>query len=65
MSHMERLCIKGVRNLADTLGISVSAAHSLTKRQDFPSARIGKTIVVPVAALKEWLAKGGTDQKGA
>lgn len=62
---MEKICIKGVRNLAEVLGVSVNAAHALTKRADFPSARIGKTIVVPVAALTEWLAKGGTEAKQA
>ena len=62
---MDKYCIKGVRELARYLGISTNSAHSLTKRADFPSARIGKTIVVPVAALTEWLAKGGTEQKGA
>lgn len=62
---MEKLCIKGVRDLARALGISVSSAAALTKRPDFPSARIGNLIVVPIAALNEWLANGGTEQKGA
>lgn len=62
---MENICIKGVRNLAQVLGVSVGVAHSLTKRPDFPSARIGNLIVVPIAALNEWLANGGTEQKGA
>lgn len=62
---MEQICIKGVRNLAEVLGVSMSTAHALTKRADFPSARIGKAVVVPTAALNEWLARGGTAQKGA
>lgn len=62
---MESICIKGVRNLARALDISVSAAHALTKRPDFPSARIGNLIVVSISALEEWLANGGTQQRGA
>lgn len=60
---MESICIKGVRNLAEVLGVSTKTAHTLTKRPDFPTARIGNLIVVPVAALNEWLANGGTEQK--
>lgn len=62
---MENMCIKGIRNLAQALGVSTRTAMALTKRPDFPTARIGNLIVVPVAALNEWLANGGTAQKGA
>jgi len=62
---MEKLVIKGVRDLAKILGVSTATAHALTKFPGFPAARIGKSIVVPVSALNEWLAKGGTEQKGA
>lgn len=62
---MERLVIKGVRELAETLGIGVNYALELTKRPDFPASRLGRAIVVPVDALKEWLANGGTQQRSA
>ena len=61
---MEKLVISATE-LAETLGISRSTAYELLSREDFPSARLGKRIVIPVAALNEWLAKGGTVQKGA
>lgn len=62
---MEKLVIKGVRELADVLGIGVNSAHALTKRADFPKAKLGRLTVVPVDALKEWLANGGTEPKSA
>ena len=62
---MEKMVIKGVRELAKSLDIGVNHALELTRRADFPSARLGKIIVVPVEALNEWLAKGGTNPKSA
>lgn len=62
---MEGLCIKGIRELARALGVSTRTAQALTKRPDFPTARIGNLVVVSVAALEEWLANGGTEQRGA
>lgn len=61
---MEKLVISGLRELAQVLGISVVTARKLTNTPGFPSARLGeKKIVVPVAALDEWLRKGGTEVK--
>ena len=62
---MEKMVISGVRELAEALGVSVNTALALTRRADFPSAKLGKRTVTPVAALNEWLAKGGTAAKGA
>ena len=45
------------------LGVGRSTVYALLKRADFPSARLGRRIVVPESALREWLAKGGTQQK--
>lgn len=64
-NNPDRLVIKGVRELAKVLGIGVNHALELTRRDDFPSARLGKIIVVPVDGLKEWLARGGTEPKSA
>lgn len=45
------------------LGVSRRIAYELVGRSDFPSARIGKRIVVPMDSLMEWLKNGGTEQK--
>ena len=60
---MEKMVLKGVRELADFLDISVQTAQTLTKRQDFPSGRIGKCILTPIPQLLNWLAAGGTETK--
>ena len=54
-----------VRQVMEVLGIGRNTAYELIHRADFPSARIGKRVVVSETALKEWLDKGGTDQQGA
>ena len=60
---MERITLT-VREMAQSLGICRSKAYALTQRADFPTVRLGKKVVIPVAALQEWLAKGGTEPKG-
>ena len=45
------------------LGIGRSTVYALFKRKGFPSARIGRRIVVSESALREWLANGGTARK--
>lgn len=57
---MDKLVLS-VSDLAVTLGISRTTAYELIAREDFPSARLGKRIVIPVDALNEWLKRGGTD----
>jgi excisionase family DNA binding protein len=52
---MEKLTMS-VSEVAKTIGISLPKAYELTARQGFPSIHIGRRIVVPVAALEEWLA---------
>lgn len=64
-NNPQKLVIKGVRELAKTLNIGVNLALELTRREDFPSAKLGRNIVVPVDGLKEWLANGGTEQRSA
>lgn len=41
--------------LAQMLGISRSAAYDLMHRQDFPTIRIGKRMLVNASLLQEWL----------
>lgn len=54
-----------IRELQEVLGVSRSTAYALAKRADFPAARIGKKLVVSEEALREWLARGGTQQREA
>jgi len=54
-----------VAELIEYLGCDRGTAYALVKTSGFPAARIGKRIVIPEDALKEWLANGGTKQKGA
>jgi len=59
---MQRLTLT-VREMAQALGICRSKAYELVARADFPSVRLGKKVVIPIDALHEWLAQGGTDAK--
>ncbi len=42
---------------AKVLGISLPVMYELCKREDFPTIRIGKSIIIPRSGLEEWLAK--------
>lgn len=44
-----------VQELAIQMGISLPKAYELAKSPGFPSVRIGKRILIPVAAYREWL----------
>lgn len=46
-----------VQELSAYMGISLPKTYELTKREGFPTIRIGTRILVPVDAFKEWLAK--------
>lgn len=45
-----------VKELAERMGISLPMAYDLTRREDFPSLRVGARILIPIDAFKEWLA---------
>lgn len=47
----------GVRDAARILGISRSFAYELVARRELPSARIGRRVLVPVAALSAFIAE--------
>lgn len=57
---MEKLALS-VTELQEALGISYVTARALLQLPNFPRARIGKRVVIPVEGLKEWLAAGGTE----
>ena len=44
-----------VQELAIQMGISLPKAYELAKSPGFPAVRIGKRILIPVAAYREWL----------
>ena len=54
-SFAELPVVINVRELAAVLGISKSAAYTLTHIKDFPVIRLGKRIVIPRDRLKAWL----------
>ena len=57
---MEKL-VYSVPEMAQALGIGQNVAYALVAREDFPSVKIGnRRIVVPRAALDEWLARQST-----
>lgn len=51
-----------VSELKDYLGCSRATVYKLIRTKGFPSARIGKCVIIPVAALQEWLKNGGTEE---
>lgn len=61
---MEKL-VYSVLEMQKALGIGRNAAYQLVNRADFPTAHVGKRIVIPVDALNEWLRHGGTVQDAA
>lgn len=48
-----------VKEMADWLNISLPTAYGLTRRDDFPSFRIGRKVLVPVEGLRVWLKQQG------
>jgi len=46
-----------VKELQKELGVSRSLAYELVRRNDFPTLKIGKRILVPVEELKKWIAQ--------
>ena len=45
------------RDLAELLGISLIAAYSLFHREDFPTLKIGRRLLVTHDALMQWLTE--------
>lgn len=43
------------RDLAELLGISRSTAYALFHREDFPTLKIGRRLLVTHDALMQWL----------
>ena len=61
-SYDELPLLLNVKQLAELLGVSDSSVYELIQEDDFPSLRIGKSIVVPKEELRKWIA---ANTKGA
>jgi excisionase family DNA binding protein len=46
-----------VKEMAQSLGVSLPTAYALTERKGFPVVRIGSRKMIPVADLNLWLSK--------
>lgn len=55
---MNKKVVYSVEELAAALGISRASAYQLVHDPNFPSIRVGKRILIPVAGLEQWLARG-------
>lgn len=44
-----------IEQTAELLGLGRTAAYEAARREEFPTRRLGRRIVVPVPALLEWL----------
>lgn len=53
------------KEVMQALKVSRSTVYQLLNREDFPKAHIGRRIVVPESALREWVQRGGTRPSGA
>lgn len=63
---MAKPLVLNVRELADSLQVSMPTAYAMTELPGFPVFRVGKKKLIPVADLEAWLsreASKGTDQK--
>jgi len=65
MHDAKNKSVLSVSEFAEAYGLSRATAYALTKRADFPAAKLGKRVVIPIESLERWLAKGGTEQRGA
>ena len=55
--------VMSVKEVAEFLNINANSAYALVKREDFPSIRIGKRIIVPKESFYEWLNKEANKKK--
>ena len=53
---MDKLCLNS-QEAANALGISLPTFYELSNRADFPRIKVGRRVLVPVEALRAWLAR--------
>ncbi len=61
---MERLMLKP-KEAADAVGVGRTLFYRLVKAGVIPSCRVGKSIRIPVAALRAWAEAKGKQQDTA
>jgi excisionase family DNA binding protein len=49
-----------VEELAEDLGISRTSAYQALRRGQFPHLKIGKRIIIPRAAIRQWMLTAAT-----
>ena len=55
-SYDELPLLLNVKQLAELLGVSDSSVYELIQKDDFPSLRIGKRIVIHKEELRKWIS---------
>ena len=60
MRYIEEKATMSVQELSMSMGISLPKAYELVKRPGFPVLRIGSRILIPKAAVEEWLKAEST-----
>lgn len=55
-SYDELPLLLNVKQPAELLGVSDSSVYELIQKDDFPSLRIGKRIVIPKEELRKWIS---------
>ena len=53
---MEKMCFNA-REAAEALGVPLPTFYELSNRAGFPRVKVGRRTLVPVDALREWLAR--------
>lgn len=62
-SYLEKLTYS-VDEMSKLLGISRPKAYELANRQDFPTLRIGKRILIPIDRFHRWLDESAGRESG-
>lgn len=57
---MDKLLLRASET-AEALGVSRSKVYELIAKEIIPSIRIGKSVRVPVDALRQWLTSQSTE----
>ena len=56
-SYDELPLMLNAETIKNVLGISLTSAYELMHEKDFPSIKIGSTIIVPKDKFREWIDK--------
>lgn len=56
--HQRRIARLGIsiEQFAEAVGISRTSAYAAAQRGEFPVRRVGRRLIVPVAAVERWLS---------